>query len=364
MKKIKSNWKRAALFWLVIPALLSNWIYAQADDYKFKYTDKYLENKTLQKSIQDKTLLVVDEETGKELKYEDYRKKYEKRYAAYAKLEEPEYPQEPLTIKSLYKKPDKEIQSKIYSRSNKDAISKMEKKLGIKITDEKAVKAYNTKKFKKVEKLTGIKTNERFYEESIKNTIAYIERKTAAQIHNANNPYRKDIESILKKPQADNSLKINSLAYSLFYNLKYEPELLDFEGYTYDIPYSRFLGGDRTGGSIANSAYPYRSDQIKMLFLDGDKISNEYTLPAERKDNETYISDYNEEKELASERDGVLYPLIGNKYTDLIYDNAIGFDCWFQMGSSLCKAEFYFYRDKLVVADIILQSEGESTHGK
>lgn len=363
MKDIKLNLKRITISLLFVSILSSNTIYVKAADYNFKYTDQYLEDSTLQESINDNTLEVIDEETGKKVKYQDYRKKYEKRYASYAKLTEPVYPEEPTSTKSVYKSPDKTAKSKIYNSVNKSAVNKKEKELGIKMTDQKGVRNYNGKKFKKIEKLTGIKTNEKFYEESIKNTLTYIERKTASQIHNANNPYRNTIERILKKPTTDDSKAIQTLAYSLFYNVKYESDLLDFENYIYDIPYAWLLGG-KTKGTKVTDVFNYRSGDIKMLFLDGKQISDNYQIPKDKKTNEEYIETYNEAKLAASESEGKVYQLIGNNYTDLIYNNAFGFDCWFLMGDGLYKANFYFYKDKLILADIQLQSSGRPVSGK
>lgn len=342
---------------LAFAIALNNFSQAFAADYSFKYTDKYLENKSLAKDIKSKKLYVIDEETGKKVKYETYKTKYEKRYSSYAKLAGPKFPTQPKIIKSTYNKLSDLEKKRLYGAFNKRTTQMYEDEVGFKLTDVESVQQHNLSKFKNLYETTGIKTNEKFFEDYIKNTFTYIERKTSAQIHNANNPNRKKIEKILKNP-GKSGVKNGeiSLAYSLFYNTKINFNMFDLEKYTYDVPYAWILGGCYKDMDV----YNYRSNDIKVLLING-RLTNDSYEPYEEIDNATYIENRNKNEIISAAEDERDPILIGNDPSDLIYYNSDSFYCFFLMGASVYQAEFYLYNDKIVLTDIVIRSSGRIT---
>ena len=193
----------------------------------------------------------------------EYNKKYKKIYTEAAKLTEPITPEEPEEAKSVLKKSLIKKLNKMaedteyindYIQYEKEAKERQESPSHIRdfyysgfvdLTNYKSVKKTNQRTIDFIEEKTGIKTNEKYFEELTSNTLKYLDNKMLAQMHNKNNPYRSMIEDLrssysyytLYGKEGD---KYRSLALWLMHGGKYRPDLYNQDNHEM-TPYYNLL---------------------------------------------------------------------------------------------------------------------------
>lgn len=249
-----------------------------AKDYKFTYEYEF------QNELKDRLLLypdnkinVIDPETNQSITLRDYNKKYKKKYTEVSKQTEPKQPKQPEEAKSILKKStvkkfnelakDQGYIQYIIEEKKKNIEGYndyfYEKELGLylswgntgaDLTNYKELKKGNQKVIKYLEEKTGIKTNEKYFEELIKNTLQYVNDKINTQLHNKNNPHKELIKKYSEfgfRPESDKErMEQAAFCHWLMYGGKYKPTLFKNKD-LYDVK------GDRYTEWLFMWKYPY-----------------------------------------------------------------------------------------------------------
>lgn len=330
-------------------------------DYKFVYIP--LEG--------DKTWQYIDYETGKWTDAVTLNKKYKKKYKESLKLNRPIQPEQPKETKSILKKD-------IVNRLKKNAKTvdyiafiieyygntySEETSSNLDLTDYKAVKKNNLKVMKFLEEQTGIKTNERYFEELITNTLHYIDDKMATQINNKNNPYKEELYKLrnLGIPNKGRGTFRTVVGHWLFYGGKISPNNFNFDECLYNRPYFSLLSARLTSKKnqkIEVLAIVPETREIGLAIINGEVlafgIGNECDSILDIKD-----ATLNDRKEVIREKFYISQkPWVSQwgfwKLGDSS-DNLLGEDCFTlicEIEGDLYTADMYYYDGSFVIFDM------------
>ena len=256
--------------------------YKEEKDYKFVYDAKYLSKNYYLNPLEQDVY-------GYFMKASEYDKIYKKKHLESLKLTRPVQPEEPEKVSSVLKastvkKFKESLKNSVYKKNN---VEELKNSNGIDLTNHKFMKKINLELFQYLYEQTGIKTNEKYFEEMISNTLQYIDGKMMAQIDNKNNPYRetiKDIRERFANAFAGNKYYLGiAICHWLFHGGKYKPESFkeskeeDVYFYQYNpnyvaVPYHKIMywGLPR-----------FKNGDVKVLGFIGRKrtfIDNSYSL--------------------------------------------------------------------------------------